>query len=199
MDITLVLEKRRKRSQSFHLRRAETVVGRQQGSGLRIPSAEVSRRHCLLRVEEDGYLTVEDLDSVNGTYLNGERVSGVEVVRPGDRLQIGPVTLVAEYQLTQAALDRILAGPDAEVVEEDEEAVEAVVEEEEALVEPLGDEECVTHTPANPDPPLPMDEPLADPAESVVKLDENEMWALPQEGDLRDLLSQLDGTDPGAE
>jgi pSer/pThr/pTyr-binding forkhead associated (FHA) protein len=198
MDITLVVEKGRKRVQTFRLHRAETVVGRQQGSGLRIPSLDVSRRHCVLRVVEDGYLTIEDLDSVNGTYLNGERVSGVEVVRPGDRLQVGPVTLVAEYQLTQEALDHLQAGPDAELVEEEEAEYVAEAVEEEAAAEEAGDEETVTHPPAE-EAPLPMDQPLEDPAESMVQLDENEVWAMPHEGDLRDLLSQLDGSDPGTE
>ena len=34
--------------------------------------------------------------------------------------------------------------------------------------------------------------------ESVVRLDENEQWEMPEAADLRDLLSQLDGTEPGA-
>src|SRR5262249_1288284 len=78
------------------LRGAEVVVGRQRGCGLRIPSALVSRRHCRLRLQGSS-VTIEDLKSVNGSFLNGVRVYGTEEVRPGDRLEIGPVTFLAEY------------------------------------------------------------------------------------------------------
>src|SRR5262245_56303103 len=70
---------------------------------------EVSRRHCVVRVR-DGYVTVRDLKSSNGTQLNGEEVEGEQVVRPGDRLRVGPVTFVVEYQLTPEAIDRLLRG-----------------------------------------------------------------------------------------
>src|SRR6266566_4189713 len=109
MDVRLVLEKGRARVRELRLRREETIVGRQKGSDLRIPSSEVSRRHCILSTQR-GYLTVEDLDSANGTFLNGQQIKGKKVVRPGDRVRIGPLTFVVEYQLTQAAIDQLLAG-----------------------------------------------------------------------------------------
>ena len=49
------------------------MIGASSGCTVRIHSAEVSRQHCRLRVR-DGYLTVEDLKSRNGTQLNGEDV-----------------------------------------------------------------------------------------------------------------------------
>src|SRR4051812_4473060 len=100
MDVRLVVEKGAARSRAIRLHSEETIVGRRHGCDLRIPSASVSRRHCLLSFR-DGFLSVEDLLSANGTYLNGERVAGKQVVRPGDRLDVGPVTFVVEYQLTQ--------------------------------------------------------------------------------------------------
>jgi pSer/pThr/pTyr-binding forkhead associated (FHA) protein len=36
---------------------------------------------------------LEDLGSTNGTLLNGQRVSGVSSLRPGDRIEIGDVML----------------------------------------------------------------------------------------------------------
>jgi pSer/pThr/pTyr-binding forkhead associated (FHA) protein len=70
----------------------DTLVGRHEECRLRIPSGDVSRRHCLLRVREDR-LIVSDLDSSNGTLLNGRPVVGKQEAVPGDRIQIGPVTL----------------------------------------------------------------------------------------------------------
>ena len=45
-------------------------------------------------------------------------------MRPGDRLRVGPVTFVVEYQLTPEAIDRLLRGEGVESVEEDLEVVE---------------------------------------------------------------------------
>jgi pSer/pThr/pTyr-binding forkhead associated (FHA) protein len=132
MDVRLVVEKGRKRLRVVKLRGPATRIGRARGSGVRIPSAEVSRQHCVLRVE-DGLVTVEDLDSVNGTYLNGETVVGSQVVRPGDRLNVGPVTFVVEYELTPEALGRLSdddgSDYDYEIIEVDEAGQEAAPDE----------------------------------------------------------------------
>src|SRR5439155_14618629 len=125
MDVQLVLERGSSKQQVIRLRSEETIVGRRQGCDLRIPSEQVSRRHCRLSFR-DGILMVEDLASSNGTFLNGERITGQEVVRPGDRLDIGPVTFRAKYQLSQAAIDRLLRDdvPALEPVLDIEEAAE---------------------------------------------------------------------------
>jgi pSer/pThr/pTyr-binding forkhead associated (FHA) protein len=107
MEVKLVVTKGSKKPQVIHLRSDETVVGRQQGCDLRIPSPEVSRRHCRLSMRDD-CLLVEDLASVNGSYLNGVRIEGQELVRPGDVLTIGPVVFRVEYHLSSAAIRRML-------------------------------------------------------------------------------------------
>ncbi len=106
MDVKLILQKSSS-AKVFRMRSEETIIGRQSGSDLRIPSAAVSRRHCRLSFRDD-FLSVEDLDSANGTFVNGERVQGLQVLRPGDELEVGPVSFRVEYQLTAAAIDRLL-------------------------------------------------------------------------------------------
>ncbi len=54
---------------------------------------------------DKGVVTVEDLESVNGTFLNGRRIRAVETVRPGDRLSLGPVTFLVEYERTPETLE----------------------------------------------------------------------------------------------
>lgn len=54
----------------------------------------VSRLHCRLTAGATE-LEVEDLESTNGTYVNGARVSRA-VMRSGDRLTVGDVELVVE-------------------------------------------------------------------------------------------------------
>ncbi|MBI3411582.1 MAG: FHA domain-containing protein [Planctomycetes bacterium] len=106
MDVKLVVAEGAKRNQTFHLHSANTLIGRQKGSGLRIPSSSVSRRHSQLSFA-NGLLNVEDLDSANGTFVNGRRISTSTVLRPGDRLQVGDIVFVVHYRLTQNAVERL--------------------------------------------------------------------------------------------
>ncbi len=86
MRFRLVIEKNGKRSKVVELTATPARIGRAHGNAVRIPSTEVSRRHCELR-SGDGLLKVEDLESVNGTFLNGDLITGEAVIRPGDRLE----------------------------------------------------------------------------------------------------------------
>lgn len=83
------------------LAEGDTLVGRHDDCKLRIPSAEVSRRHCILRVKKNRLIVV-DLDSANGTLVNGRFVEGQIEVETGDKIQIGPVSLVIEIQAQPA-------------------------------------------------------------------------------------------------
>jgi hypothetical protein len=68
------------------LDRPLTLVGRHPGCDARIGSPRVSRHHCCLTTR-DGAVEVRDLDSTNGTRINGVRV-GSGRLRPGDELAI---------------------------------------------------------------------------------------------------------------
>ena len=59
-----------------------------------IDDPEISRRHALVRAG-DGYLEIEDLDSLNGTWVNGSRIhtGHYHVLKNGDILQIGTVQM----------------------------------------------------------------------------------------------------------
>jgi hypothetical protein len=105
MDVKLVVE-RGGRRRELVVRSREAVLGRGRGNAIRIPSPEVSRQHCRLHVT-DGYLEAEDLDSVNGTFVNGFKISGRHPVRPGDRLEVGPVLFRVEYEMTVEALAKL--------------------------------------------------------------------------------------------
>lgn len=61
------------------------LIGRAHECQLRLASPVVSRRHCELRVEE-GKARVRDTDSRYGTFVNGERVRGEQVLQDGDQL-----------------------------------------------------------------------------------------------------------------
>lgn len=69
----------------FYTLQNKTVVGRDPGCDLTIDSRLLSRRHAELTVEGD-HLRVVDLGSVNGTFINGERVQE-GIARSGDELR----------------------------------------------------------------------------------------------------------------
>jgi pSer/pThr/pTyr-binding forkhead associated (FHA) protein len=102
MDVKLVVIKGSRHKQIIALRSTETLIGRRRGCDIRIGSSRVSRRHCLLSLHA-GSVMVQDLDSVNGTFVNGQRVVGKRLVRPGDRLDVGPVSFAVNYVMSRSA------------------------------------------------------------------------------------------------
>jgi len=69
------------------------VIGRGQDADLRVDHSSVSRRHAQLLLEH-GAIRVSDLDSYNGTRVNGEPVSATRTVVTGDVITVGEVELV---------------------------------------------------------------------------------------------------------
>ena len=73
MEVRLVVQTGAMKDRQIALRTGETVIGRRKGCQVRLGDARVSREHC--RITFDGrQVTVADLDSANGTYVNGKRV-----------------------------------------------------------------------------------------------------------------------------
>ena len=70
------------------------TIGRATGADFVVDAALISRVHCRLTALAGGELEVRDLESTNGTYVNGERIETARLA-PGDRLQVGRVELVA--------------------------------------------------------------------------------------------------------
>jgi predicted component of type VI protein secretion system len=195
MNVSLVVQNGPGRLRKITLRSSEAVVGRRRGNQIRIPSADVSRNHARLSVQ-DGYVVVEDLGSFNGTFLNGERISGLRPVRPGDRIEIGPVVFLVEYELNQAALQALNqrfpgatpapAAPDADepipLAGDDQPLGVDLVEEEEELVQPilLSEDEILEEVHE------------AAPDEITADFDDQPSWQLPDPDQLRDILKKME-------
>jgi pSer/pThr/pTyr-binding forkhead associated (FHA) protein/tRNA A-37 threonylcarbamoyl transferase component Bud32 len=72
----------------------ELMIGREvSGEGKLGDDPKVSRRHARVARDASGRLTIEDLGSANGTFVNGERMRGLRVLAVGDSVQIGSTTL----------------------------------------------------------------------------------------------------------
>jgi len=68
------------------------IIGRRRDADLRVKEPTMSSRHAELVALDDG-VHVRDLNSLNGTYVNGSRVADA-LLKPGDRIQIGRATIL---------------------------------------------------------------------------------------------------------
>jgi pSer/pThr/pTyr-binding forkhead associated (FHA) protein len=64
------------------------LLGRESSCDVVIPAKEVTRRHATVTLSPTGYVVFDQ--SANGTFVNDERVTGSQVLRPGDVVRIGP-------------------------------------------------------------------------------------------------------------
>lgn len=77
---------------SFPLFETEHSVGREANNSIQVPDSSVSGAHARIRKTPEGYL-LEDLNSRNGTYVNGERIQ-TRVLRNDDKIRLGKVHMV---------------------------------------------------------------------------------------------------------
>jgi len=181
MQVRLIAKRAGKGAKTIMLRSAETILGRRHDCDLRILSSQVSRRHCLLSVH-DGSLSVEDLDSVNGTFVNGKRITTKQALRKGDVLEVGPLRFTVDFEPTDEALEVLpVAGGKAGkpvVLSEDDEELDAL---------PVVDEDTEYQDKGS-------IATVKDDEEEAIPLAEEvgEDWQLPQAGDLRSILSEMD-------
>jgi class 3 adenylate cyclase len=91
----------------------QLVLGRGDADVV-IDDPEISRRHALLR-ERNGSIEIEDLDSLNGTWVNGRRIEGAVKLGPGDVIRLGQTTL--EVEAPRPAVTEFAPSPVAEPAE----------------------------------------------------------------------------------
>lgn len=91
--LTLVLD--RKPVRVVDLDQPVVRIGRGESMDLVIDNVSVSRRQAEIR-DEAGSWVVRDLGSSNGTFVNGERLTGDHVLRPGDEISFGKFSVFFE-------------------------------------------------------------------------------------------------------
>ena len=77
----------------FTLDREITSAGRHEASDLLLDDVSVSRHHAVFTRTASGRITLRDLNSLNGTYVNGARVEET-TLHSADEVQIGKFKLV---------------------------------------------------------------------------------------------------------
>ena len=87
-------------AQKFLLDRPVTTIGRSSMNDLPISDKMLSRQHARILRDGNGGLSVEDMGSRNGTFVNGERLTALLPLKSGDRITVGGVTLKVESEST---------------------------------------------------------------------------------------------------
>lgn len=109
--VYLVVERGRDRGHAFGINRQVTVIGR-SGTEILINDPDISRRHAALDVQGEGKYVIRDLNSTNGTLLNGVPIQS-ERIAPNDKIRMGSTTikLVVGDERVIAELARIAQEP----------------------------------------------------------------------------------------
>jgi predicted component of type VI protein secretion system len=195
MQVRLIVKTEQSR-RVLTINRPVAIVGRAKGCSVRIPHNDVSRRHCRIR-QKDGFVLIEDLRSLNGTYVNTERITGARPVRPGDAVEVGPLRFIVGYELSPAARVK-LEGFEADVDLLPEDSGPDFLEDVDGI-EWIEEEEPVE---LRPDPPptedvLPLEEEHPTQFKSRDKVSEiDESWVMPTDLQLTDLLEPIDDEEP---
>lgn len=82
-------------TRTYELNSEKTTIGRVDDNSFHLAEASVSSHHCEILLQ-GGDVVVRDLNSTNGTFVNGNRVDGESVLKPGQILRLGQIDLRLE-------------------------------------------------------------------------------------------------------
>jgi pSer/pThr/pTyr-binding forkhead associated (FHA) protein len=102
----LVLKSGAEAGKIFPIESTQITIGREQVTDIAISDPEISRRHAHIFLQGVNYV-IEDLGSTNGTYVNGQRLVGPYILRPGELITLG--------ENTHLLFEAVVGDPDATV------------------------------------------------------------------------------------
>ena len=109
---TLVILTGKHKGRKIPLAGKQVLIGRDEECTIRLASTDISRQHCQLQGTPEGIL-VRDLGSSNGTYVNDVAIAVQVLLKPGDRLRVGP----AEFEVAGTRPSEQPAKIDDEIAE----------------------------------------------------------------------------------
>jgi len=101
----LIIEDDEGRRTVIPLYRDELTIGRAEQNVVRLHEKDVSRKHARL-VRRHGHVYIEDLGSLTGVRVNGQRIHGRRPVHEGDLIEISRYDLILESGPGDAALEK---------------------------------------------------------------------------------------------
>jgi pSer/pThr/pTyr-binding forkhead associated (FHA) protein len=99
---------------AYTLEGDQLTIGRDSTNQIVINDAEISRRHARLTFQGGKYV-LEDLGSTNGTFVNGQRLAGPRVLKPGEVVSFGE-QIVLVFEVTNIDAGATVVSPRATVV-----------------------------------------------------------------------------------
>jgi pSer/pThr/pTyr-binding forkhead associated (FHA) protein len=97
--LTLVMD--RKPVRVFDVNSSVVNIGRAKDMQFMIDDASVSRRQAQIRFGAAGSWTIEDLASINGTFLNGQRLTSAQPLKRGDEVSFGKFSLFFDSAISE--------------------------------------------------------------------------------------------------
>ena len=95
MGFSVILTEKGGSTQRLDFDVEEITVGRVDENHICLPKGNISKKHTKI-VVKDGKIIVLDLKSTNGTYVNGKKLAGPQVIQPSDNVYIGDFILNVE-------------------------------------------------------------------------------------------------------
>jgi len=103
---TLTLVAERTPIKAYEISSFAASIGRGEDMDIVIDNASVSRRQARIHLADDGKWMIEDLSSANGTFLNGQRLTGARPLSRGDEISFGKFSLFFERTLKEPVQER---------------------------------------------------------------------------------------------
>ncbi|MCA1828119.1 MAG: Flp pilus assembly complex ATPase component TadA [Myxococcales bacterium] len=95
MPFSVILTEKGGATQRLDFESEEITIGRVDENDICLPKGNISKKHTKI-VVKDGKIIVLDLKSTNGTYVNGKKLAGPQVISPTDKVYIGDFILNVE-------------------------------------------------------------------------------------------------------
>src|SRR5947209_5954461 len=95
MSFSVILTEKGGSTQRLDFEAEEITIGRVDENDICLPKGNISKKHTRI-VVKDGKVIVLDLKSTNGTYVNGKKLAGPQVISPADKVYIGDFILNVE-------------------------------------------------------------------------------------------------------
>src|SRR5256885_13041699 len=95
MPFSVILTEKGGATQRLDFESEEITIGRVDENDICLPKGNISKKHTKI-VVKDGKIIVLDLKSTNGTYVNGKKLAGPQVITPTDKVYIGDFILNVE-------------------------------------------------------------------------------------------------------
>jgi pSer/pThr/pTyr-binding forkhead associated (FHA) protein len=90
---TLIVQRQDQPDQELRWEQPALMIGRDPANDLVIDHKLASRRHARFEQDESGFY-IRDLDSTNGTYLNGQRINGAQLLRNNDEVWVADTVMI---------------------------------------------------------------------------------------------------------